>query len=501
MNVKVFGRVLMSTALCMTLVGISTPAGAQNDIPGNAASKLQSELAAQVGKTFTFQGQLKKDGGAFSGNCRFRFTLFDAATGNGQVGTPVTVDATVINGLFTVQLEFGNQFTGQARWLETAVKCNGDADFIPQSPRLNMTSSPYAIGLVPGATIRGTGYGNLDPNEKAILLVQSTLTRTTGLLVEANVGDSVGVTARAAFVGLSGSATHFGVRGFGEQIGVDGQTTDGTGVRGHSSKGSGVIGESETGAGVVGISRGAWIGVYGESASHVGVAGEGKNGPGVYGHSVGNAGVWGKSDNAFGVFGESSNNYAIKGVSANSVGVWGESTNSAGVYGLSSKYHGVVGRTTDPTKYAVLADGKVAITGGTDIAERFSSAVSQTIEPGTVVVVDEAHYGQIISSGAAYARTVVGIISGAGGVEPGLILHQSGMMEGPHIVAIAGRVYVKTTSANGAIKPGDLLTTSDLPGHAMKATNRDLAYGAVIGKALTGLDNGTGLVLVLVNLQ
>ncbi len=187
--------------------------------------------------------------------------------------------------------------------------------------------------------------------------------------------------------------------------------------------------------------------------------------------------------------------------SLNSVALYGESTNSAGVYGLSSTHHGVIGRTLDPTKYAILADGKVAITGGTDIAERFSSAISQTIEPGTVVVVDEAHPGQINPSDAAYARTVVGIVSGAGGVEPGLVLHQKGMMEGPHIVAIAGRVYVKATATNGAIKPGDLLTTADLPGHAMKATDRDLAFGAIIGKALTGLDNGAGMVLVLVNLQ
>jgi hypothetical protein len=46
-----------------------------------------------------------------------------------------------------------------------------------------------------------------------------------------------------------------------------------------------------------------------------------------------------------------------------------------------------------------------------------------------------------------------------------------------------------------------MLTTSDIPGHAMKATDRELAYGAVIGKAMTALDEGTGLVLVLVNLQ
>jgi hypothetical protein len=35
----------------------------------------------------------------------------------------------------------------------------------------------------------------------------------------------------------------------------------------------------------------------------------------------------------------------------------------------------------------------------------------------------------------------------------------------------------------------------------MKVTDRDRAGGAVIGKAMTGLDDGTGLVLVLVSLQ
>jgi hypothetical protein len=481
MNRKALIGLIAGATACMTLAGASMPAGAQNADPGITAPNSTSATAEQVGTAFTFQGQLKKDGGAFSGACSFRFTLFDAATGTGQVGTPQTVNATVTNGLFTAPLDFGNQFTGQARWLETAVKCAGDADFIPQSPRLNMTSSPYAIGLMPGAIIRGPGNGS--PEDNAVLLVQSTFTRTTGLQVEANVGDSIGVLARGAFRGVSGSATHFGVSGYGGQIGVDGQTTDGIGVRGISNNAIGVQGISydDTSSGV-----------YGENDS---------GGPGVRGHSVGNAGVYGTSVNAFGVYGEANNNYAIKGKSANSVGVFGESTNSAGVYGFSAQYDGVIGRTTNPARYAVYADGKVAISGGTDIAERFSSASDQLIEPGTVVVVDEANPGQINPSGSAYATTVVGIVSGAGGVEPGLVLHQKGMMEGPHVVAIAGRVYVKATAANDAIKPGDLLTSSDLAGHAMKATDHDLAFGAVIGKALTGLDSDTGLVLVLVNLQ
>ena len=53
----------------------------------------------------------------------------------------------------------------------------------------------------------------------------------------------------------------------------------------------------------------------------------------------------------------------------------------------------------------------------------------------------------------------------------------------------------------GPIKPGDLLTTSDIPGHAKKVTNQARAQGAVIGKAMSPLGEGDGMVLVLVTLQ
>jgi hypothetical protein len=47
-----------------------------------------------------------------------------------------------------------------------------------------------------------------------------------------------------------------------------------------------------------------------------------------------------------------------------------------------------------------------------------------------------------------------------------------------------------------------MLTTADTAGHAMGVADYTRAHGAVIGKAMTALDQGeTGLVLVLVNLQ
>ena len=68
-------------------------------------------------------------------------------------------------------------------------------------------------------------------------------------------------------------------------------------------------------------------------------------------------------------------------------------------------------------------------------------------------------------------------------------------------VALTGRVWCWCDASYGPITPGDRLTTSDTPGHAMKVTDNQRAPGAVIGKAMTRLTEGKGLVLVLVNLQ
>lgn len=97
---------------------------------------------------------------------------------------------------------------------------------------------------------------------------------------------------------------------------------------------------------------------------------------------------------------------------------------------------------------------------------------------------------------------MAGIISGAGGIKPGMIMGQRGTAgDGQFAVALTGRVYCWVDASYGTIKPGDLLTTSDTPGHAMKVTDFTRSQGAVIGKAMSSLDDGKGLVLVLVSLQ
>ncbi|MEQ9442924.1 MAG: hypothetical protein RIG62_28050 [Cyclobacteriaceae bacterium] len=142
------------------------------------------------------------------------------------------------------------------------------------------------------------------------------------------------------------------------------------------------------------------------------------------------------------------------------------------------------------------------ITGGADLAEPFEVSNASAIEAGTIVAIDAANAGQLRVADHAYDRTVAGIVSGAGDIKPGMMMGQDGSIaSGEHPVALTGRVYAKVDARYGAIRPGDLLTTSDTPGHAMKVTDPSQAQGAIIGKAMTTLEEGQGLVLVLVSLQ
>jgi hypothetical protein len=68
-------------------------------------------------------------------------------------------------------------------------------------------------------------------------------------------------------------------------------------------------------------------------------------------------------------------------------------------------------------------------------------------------------------------------------------------------VALSGRVYCYADASYGAVQPGDFLTTSDTPGHLMVVQDREAAAGAIVGKAMSTLENGRGLVLILVTLQ
>lgn len=173
------------------------------------------------------------------------------------------------------------------------------------------------------------------------------------------------------------------------------------------------------------------------------------------------------------------------------------------MYSLPSGNVGI--GTSNPTyKLDVVgttATDVLVIRGGADLAEPFSVTDAKRMPAGALMVIDEKNPGHLKLSDRPYDKRVAGVVSGAGGLSPGLTLTQKGIIEGGVKVALTGRVYAVADASNGGIEPGDLLTTSAVPGHAMKATDRDRSYGAVIGKAMSPLKKGRGLVLVLVSLQ
>jgi hypothetical protein len=159
-----------------------------------------------------------------------------------------------------------------------------------------------------------------------------------------------------------------------------------------------------------------------------------------------------------------------------------------------------------------------------DVAEYIYDTHGDT-EAGDVLVADRNKRESVINSREPYQTSVGGVVS----TDPHMVMGMELVVDketGEPIpgvsatrLALTGRVPVKVTGENGAVKPGDLLTTSSTPGHAMKwslldvneATNfeelkqmlaeNERRRNAVIGKALSSSSEGTGTVMVLISLQ
>lgn len=164
-------------------------------------------------------------------------------------------------------------------------------------------------------------------------------------------------------------------------------------------------------------------------------------------------------------------------------------------------------------------------TGGSiDVAEYIYDSNGNT-EAGDVLVADQNGKESVVISDQAYQTSVVGVVS----TDPHMVMGMELVMDEesgtplPDVqatrLALTGRVPCKVTDENGAIQPGDLLTTSSIPGHAMKWTPVDVNQAqdfeelksilaenetrrhAVIGKALEAHTGGSGKIMVLVSLQ
>ena len=108
--------------------------------------------AEPMGTAWTCQGRLFDSDSAADGRYDFQFKLYDSdepPVGN-QIGSDVNKpDVDVIDGYFTVELDFGNDpnvFNGEARWLQISVRPVGDANaHTILYPLQQVTPTPYAI--------------------------------------------------------------------------------------------------------------------------------------------------------------------------------------------------------------------------------------------------------------------------------------------------------------------------------------------------------------------
>ena len=505
-------------------------------------------LSAPASTAFTYQGQLKHAGIPLNGTVDFQFSLWDAATGGAQIGAMVPVNAVkVADGLFTVTLDFGAAaFSGDARWLQLAVRFPaGSGVFTTLSPRQPLAAAPYALYALGGPG--GTGYWAAtgadihNTNSGKVGIGTDTPTGLLGVESTANVhgvwsvvpyiaiyGHRTGTTGTWPAVHAecdSVSASASAIRGYlnstnagagsaavrGENRGTDG---DGAGVYGlHAGSGIGVHGESTGGTGVYGVGH------------SVGVKGKASDASGWGGMFLG-SGDWG-SGQALLVMGDSLFGFVqVAGGTDTEPGAGGflvlGSTGSTNISmdnnEIQARYNG-----NASTLYLNNGGGSVAIGGATsikgnvtvrsastnavlielgeglDYAEGFNVSDKSAIAPGMVLVIDPVHPGKLALSTQAYDKRVAGIAAGANGLGSAVRL---GAGQFDLDVALAGRVYCQVDATEHGVEPGDLLTTSAVPGHAMKVTDPARAMGAVLGKAMEPLKQGEkGQILVLVTLQ
>ena len=216
---------------------------------------------------------------------------------------------------------------------------------------------------------------------------------------------------------------------------------------------------------------------------------EGKNVFGVQGDV---ASVW------VGESGRGGKIYLRNGQGNNSISMNGE---SAGVTLGGGGTNGTIVLRNLQGQNTIKFDGKEGdiVLQNADCAEHFVAADPTGISPGTVVVLDEQ--GHVRPSMKPYDRKVVGVISGAGGLKPGIVLDHNPAEQNRQTVALVGKVYCKVDATRAAVAAGDLLTTAFTPGHAMKANDPAKAFGTVLGKALRPLAAGMELIPILVALQ
>ena len=279
----------------------------------------------------------------------------------------------------------------------------------------------------------------------------------------------------------------------------------GSGVWGDSDLGNGVSGTSSAADGVFG--EGATSGVRGVSSAGFGFLGG--NDPkfnqhaGAYGESdqQGVVGL-GRTSKATGVFGatKAGDGIGVRGETNTGVGVQGQSFGN----GLAGKFIGDVECDGDVNLRGLNVGKDISVAGDVflankDVAERFEVEPSTAWEPGMVMVLGRD--GSLTPCSQAYDKRAVGIVSGSGGLRPAITLGASENSSPTAPIALVGTAFCLVDAEQAPVEAGDLVTSSNTYGHAMKAEDPSKGRGAIVGKALAPLDRGRGRIPILIGLQ
>lgn len=522
-------------------------------------------LAQSPGSAFTYQGHLDNNGEPVNGTADLQFTLWNSGvTGGGvQVGPTLTLNAAQITGgFFSANLDFGaTAWDGNQRWLEVASRVPAGGGTFSVMPRQPVLPVPYALRAV-GLSAGNIGLGGVaTPNFP--LTFPSTLGDKISLWGNANQHFGFGVQSSQlqVFTDSVNADVTFGFKNaqgtMVETVRIQNDGRIGIGTN-NARSALHAVGNANTLTleGVdhtfieffpdgIAAGRAAYLGFAGAASDNLVVRNSRMNAHIVLGTTGagGNVGI-GLADNAaptaklevgggvkasaFQLTGNGAAAGRVLGSDASGNASWILAPGGSQWTTSGSNIHfnsGNVGiGTSSPTTrldvegaatmnsldvQGVARVNTLEIDAGADLAENFDIACAHvgdevvSAAPGMVVSIDARHIGKLVVTSKAYDRTVAGIVSGAGGVNPGLTLSQPGTVaDGEHPVASVGRVWCYVDAdAGGPVEPGDTLTTSDTPGHAMRATDETRAPGATIGKAMSSLREGRGLVLVLVSLQ